>query len=85
MSRPVLILLVLAASLMSACGGDPSGRNLQSITIASTANGNQIQFVATGTFSAPPTTVTPLPVDWSNGYLSPPPPGDVQYTLTTQP
>jgi hypothetical protein len=85
MSRPVPILLVLATSVMLACGGgDPPSRTLQSISITSTANGNQIQFVATGTFSAAPTTVTPLPVDWSNGYLSPPG-GNLQYALTSKP
>ena len=76
-------LLILAASLTLACGGG-SGRDLQSITITKTANGQQIQFVATGTFSAPPTTVTPLPVDWTLGLMAPPPP-TYSYTLTTQP
>jgi hypothetical protein len=65
-------LLILSAFLFIACGG--SSRQLQSITIAKAANGQQIQFVATGTFSAPPTTVTPLPVDWTSGLMAPPPP-----------
>lgn len=76
-------LLILAASVTLACGGG-SRRDLQSITITKTANGQQIQFVATGTFSAPPTTVTPLPVDWTLGLMAPPPP-TYSYTLTTQP
>jgi hypothetical protein len=75
-----LILLVPVASLTLGCGsGTDSNRQLQSITINSVVSGQQIQFVATGTFSAPPTTVSPLPVNWSYA----PPPG--QYTLTTQP
>lgn len=75
-------LLILPAFLLIACGGN--SRQLQSITIAKTANGQQIEFVATGTFSAPPTTVTPLPVDWTLGLMAPPPP-TYDYALTTQP
>jgi len=76
---PVLALAYLALS----CG---SGRRLQSITITQTviANGQEVQFVATGTFSAPPTTVTPLPVDWTLGLMAPPP-RMYTYTLSTQP
>ena len=73
-----LIALLIAASLTISCGSS-SGRQLQSITISKTMNGEQIQFVATGTFSAAPTTVTPLPAFWSIDL----PPG--QYALTTQP
>lgn len=72
-----LILFVSVTSFTLACGS--SNRQLQSITINSVANGQQIHFVATGTFSAPPTTVSPLPVSWS---FAPPP---SEYTLTTQP
>jgi hypothetical protein len=81
-----LILLLSLTSLVLACGSS-SNRQLQSITISSTrsvANGQQIEFVATGTFSAPPTTVSPLPVDWGIGPFAPPP-SDLQYTLTTEP
>ena len=79
------ILLLSAASLTLACGSSSSGRQLQSITINSTVSGQLVQFTATGTFSAPPTTVTPLPVsDWGIGPFAPPP-ATVQYTLTTQP
>ena len=83
-SWALLLSLVLAAFLTISCGG--SGRHLQSITLTQTAinNGQEDQFVATGTFSAPPTTVTPLPVDWTDGPMSPPPP-TYSYTLTTQP
>jgi hypothetical protein len=74
------ILLLSAASLTLACGSSTSNsRQLQSITINDSIIGDQVSFVATGTFSAPPTTVTPLPVSWSLA----PPPGN--YTLTTQP
>jgi hypothetical protein len=75
------ILLLLAGSVTLSCGSGASGnsRQLQSITINATPSGNQVQLVATGTFSAPPTTVTPLPVFWA---IDLPP---AQYTLTTQP
>lgn len=80
-------VLVLSTIGALACGGVSqagNGRHLQSITISQTTTGEQIQFVATGTFSAPPTTVTPLPVMW--GFqLYAPPPGSLNYTLTTQP
>jgi hypothetical protein len=81
---PRLILLLAMASLTLGCGA--SGRHLQSISLTQTVtnNGEQVQFVATGTFSAPPTTVSPLPVDWTNGLMAPPPP-IYNYTLTTQP
>ncbi|HTR65393.1 MAG TPA: hypothetical protein VMH85_06450 [Terriglobales bacterium] len=78
---PRFSALVVLATIFFAlsCG---SGRQLQSISITQTANGQQIQFVASGTFTGSPNTVTPLPVMWSVGLLAPPPP---QYTLTTQP
>jgi hypothetical protein len=79
-------LLVLAASVTLSCGSgnSNSGRQLQSITVVQVQNGSQFQFIATGTFSAPPTTVMPLPVDWTNGLMAPPPP-TYNYTLSTQP
>jgi hypothetical protein len=73
------VVLLSAACLTLACGSSSNSRQLQSITIAPVANGEQIQFLATGTFSSAPTTVSPLPVSWSYA----PPPG--QYSLTTQP
>ncbi len=79
---PFLIALMFVACFTVACGSSSSsmsGRQLQSISINATANGSQVQFVATGTFSAPPTTVTPLPVFW---FADLPP---AQYALTTQP
>lgn len=78
-----LILLLPVTSLTVACGsGSSSSRQLQSITITQTANGQQIEFIATGNFSSSPATVTPIPVEWSVQLMAPPPP---QYTLTTQP
>jgi hypothetical protein len=75
MKRSLAFLFIaLAAVLTLACGS--SHRQLQSITVNATENGSAL--VATGTFSAPPTTVTPLPVFWST---VPPP---AQYVLTTQ-
>ena len=74
-------LLLLVAFLTLSCGSG-SRRQLQSITVTQlieTGNGNQHELVATGTFSAPPTTVTPLPVFWFVDL----PPG--QYTLSAQP
>lgn len=82
--RVLTLSLLVAASLMLACGGG-SGRQLQSITISQTVNGDQVQFTASGAFSAPPTTVTPLAVSWGIGPFAPPPLGNLQYTLTTQP
>ena len=79
------VVLLSAASLTLACGSSSSNRQLQSIAINSTVSGQQVQFTATGTFSAPPTTVSPLPVgNWGIGPFAPPP-ANVQYTLTTQP
>ena len=75
-----LILLLPVTSLTLACGS--SNRRLQSITMTQTANGQQIEFVATGNFSSSPTTVTSIPVEWSVQLMAPPP---QQYTLTTQP
>jgi hypothetical protein len=79
-------LLLVAACITLGCGGGSLGRQLQSITITQTAtsNGEELQFVATGTFSAPPTTVTPLSVDWTIGLMAPPP-LTYTYRLTTQP
>jgi hypothetical protein len=79
-----LILLLSLSMLALSCGG--TSRHLQSISISQTlsANGLSISFVATGTFSAPPTTVTSLPVDWTVQLMAPPP-AEYIYTLTTQP
>jgi hypothetical protein len=84
-----VFFLVIAASLSLDCGstflgGSLSGRQLQSISIQATENGEEFEFTATGTFSAPPTKVTPLPVDWTLGLMAPPP-ATYNYTLTTQP
>lgn len=79
MKRLCFLSLILTFALFTLSCGGSSGRQLQSISISQTVNGNQIQFVATGTFSAAPTTVSPLPVFWTIDL----PPG--QYSLTTQP
>ena len=75
LASPLIPVLALACFALS-CG---SSRRLQAITISQTASGTQVTFVATGTFSAPPTTITPLPASWFVGTLG------AQYTLTTQP
>jgi len=74
-----VMLLLLITSLALSCGNSSNNRQLQSISIQAVANGQQIQFVATGTFSASPSTVSPLAVSWSFA----PPPG--QYALSSQP
>jgi hypothetical protein len=82
-----LLFLIAAVSAVSlSCGSSSTtdARHLQSITITQTVGGQQVQFVATGTFSAPPTTVTPLPVMWGL-QLYAPPPESLDYALTTQP
>ncbi len=81
----VLILLLLVTLFTLACGdSSSSNRQLESINIKATADVEQVQFTASGTFSAPPTTVAPLPVDWAPGFLAPPA-EYVDYTLTTEP
>jgi len=80
--KPVGLLSVLLASFpaLSCGGGSSSNRQLQSITIqAVSPNGGEVFFTATGTYNAPPITVTPLPTFW---VIQDPPDG---YQLTTQP
>jgi hypothetical protein len=60
---PALAVL-LAALFMFSCGGG-SNRVLESISVSPQAGNGQAQFAATGTFSAPPVKVTPLPVNWT--------------------
>jgi hypothetical protein len=83
MKKSWALSLFLFASMTLACG---SGRQLQSISISQTVNGQQIEYVATGTFSAEPKTVTPLPVQWT---IEPTRPTlqlpQRPYTLTTEP
>jgi hypothetical protein len=65
-------ILLLLALLTLSCGGgtmDPP-RMLKAISVtpevAQAPNGQtQVQFVATGTFTEPPITVTPLAVSWN--------------------
>ena len=75
LASPLIPVFALACLALS-CG---SSRRLQSITISQITSRTEITFVATGTFSAPPTTVTPLPVSWYVGAVG------QQYTLTAQP
>jgi hypothetical protein len=76
----------LVAFLMLACGGgsmsSASGRQLRSITIAAVTDTGSVSFTATGNYSAPPMTVTPLPASWSIGSGTP---ISGSYQLTTQP
>jgi hypothetical protein len=78
------VLLLPVTLLILGCGSGNADRQLQSITIQATTSVGQVQFTASGTFSEPPTTVAPLPVDWANGLLSPPV-ETLNYTLSTQP
>jgi hypothetical protein len=79
-----VVLAVVSVTLSCGRSSNADPRHLQSITISQTVSGQQIQFVATGAFSASPTTVTPLPVMWGL-QLYAPPPATLDYTLTTQP
>jgi hypothetical protein len=76
-----LLAGLLLAGLTFSCG---MGRKLETISISQTMNGEQITFVASGTFTSAPTTVTPLAVQWTVGLMAPPPP-TYSYTLTSQP
>jgi len=77
-----LILALFITFLTLDCGISSSNRQLQSITMNQTAEGQRIEFAATGNFSGPPDTVTSIPVEWSVQLMTPPP---KEYTLTTQP
>jgi hypothetical protein len=79
-----LVSLLIVAFFLLACGSSNQQRQLQSVSVKAAVSGMQVQFIATGSFSAAPMTVTPLPVDWSGGYLSPPV-SPVTYSLSTQP
>jgi hypothetical protein len=59
----VFAVLALAIPSLLSCGGG-SNRMLQSISVSPQVGNGQVQYVATGTFSAPPIKVTPLPVNW---------------------
>jgi len=84
MHRFGLCFFLLIITLLTLSCGNSRGRVLQSISISQSVSSQQIQFVATGTFSAPPTTISPLPVDWMLG-IPAPPPKQWTYTLSTQP
>lgn len=59
------ILLFVGLDTLSCGGGINPNRMLESISVSPQAGHGQVQFVATGTFSAPPVKVTPLTVNWS--------------------
>jgi hypothetical protein len=80
--RCSFLLLPLVVLTLS-CGGGNS-RQLHSISISQTVVGSEIHFIAAGTFSSAPTTISPLPVDWTTGLMAPPPP-QYTYRLTSAP
>lgn len=84
-SKSVFLPLILAVTAATLSRGSSSTvpRHLESITISQTVSGQQIQFIATGTFSAAPMTLAPLPVDWGIGRFAPPPGGNLDYQLTS--
>ena len=65
-----LVSIIMLALLCAGCGNN-NLRELQSITItpatadASTFATRQVQFIATGHYSKPPTTISPVTVLWS--------------------
>ncbi len=65
----LLFLLVLAAAITLACGSSAS-HTLQSLSISPAVTnaqnypGGLVQFTATGTYTAPPSPVTPLAATW---------------------
>lgn len=75
----VLAFVLVVTCLTLSCGGSSNNRQLQSITVNAVANGGQVTFTATGTYNAPPITVTPLPTFW---FIQDP---IDQYQLSTQP
>lgn len=75
-------LLLLAAFLTGSCGSGNPNSNRQLLKISVAPNPDLIaptSYIATGTYSAPPITVAPLPVFW---YSIDPPDG---YQLTPTP
>jgi len=66
--RAVVAAFTVAMVLLVGCGaGDPMGHQLQSITVApatATAQGQAVQFTATGYWSGSPATVTPQSASW---------------------
>jgi hypothetical protein len=62
-----IVFLCLAASITLACGaGFNPQREIEYLSVSpTTAEGPEAQFTATGTFTMPPVTVTPLPATWA--------------------
>ena len=72
-SVPLLFLsfLVLLIAIALACGASPPQRTLQSITLApatADANGEPVQFTATGIYNTQPIQVTPQSATWGACY-----------------
>jgi len=62
-------VLAVAACLTLACGvSSPPQHMLTSITLSPTSANGQVQFVATGTYTTAPVTVTPLTATWGACY-----------------
>ncbi len=82
MAREIARFLVFSVLVgIGGCGGNPIKRQLVSISVSpATATGTNTAFTATGTYNAPPFTVTPLPVSWWAMGPGIDPPGD-SYTL----
>jgi hypothetical protein len=79
-----IAFLAVAASITLACGAASSQRQAQALTVSPASadaqdypNG-QVPFTATGTFSLPPTPVSPLQANWSAAAEQ-----DGNYTPTT--
>ncbi len=67
--RFMLPPVALSCLTLAGCGA-PTSRQLVSVTISpatATAQGGQIQFVATGYYNTAPYTVTPLTATWGIG------------------
>ena len=67
-----LVLLVLATAIAIACG---SSHTLQSIAVnpaTADANGEPVQFTATGYYNNPPSPITPQPATWGACYQNMP-------------
>jgi hypothetical protein len=58
------VVLVAVASLTLACGSNPQ-RQIVSLSVSPLSADGQTQFVAMGSYNAPPMTVTPLQANWA--------------------
>jgi hypothetical protein len=70
-SLSVFVLAVLAVAITLACGSSPAPRALQSVSLSPTianAQGNPVQFTATGYFNDQPTTAKLTSANWGACY-----------------